>query len=101
MGIPSLEDSPVMPQISCARCSRVLEYSGDRPSFCGYCGQSLETAAGSETMAVASAPPTVADRGDQTIDYVPGPGAIAKDPDQVKGYRLIRQLGRGGMGTVF
>ena len=101
MGSPSLEDRPVMPQISCARCSRVLEYSGDRPSFCGYCGQSLETVTGSETVVVTSAPALVAGRGDQTIDFVPGAGAIAKDPDLVKGYRLIRQLGRGGMGTVF
>ncbi len=83
-----------MPQVSCAHCSRVLEYGGDRPSFCGYCGQSLD--------APPSTVPGLGLRGAETVEFVPAPaGAPAGAPDRVKGYRLIRQLGRGGMGTVY
>src|SRR6266446_2529656 len=28
-------------QLICKKCSRVLEFSGDRPSFCSFCGSSL------------------------------------------------------------
>src|SRR5438445_9679773 len=28
----------------CASCSRVLEYVGERPSFCGFCGHALAAA---------------------------------------------------------
>src|SRR4051812_35452741 len=87
-----------MPQVSCARCSRVLEYAGDRPTFCGYCGQSLEAARPSET---AFAPPGAAPRGEETVDFVPAAGPVEAAPVSIKGYRLIRELGRGGMGTVF
>ncbi|WP_435010886.1 protein kinase domain-containing protein [Tundrisphaera lichenicola] len=86
-----------MPQVSCVRCSRVLQYSGDQPSFCGYCGQALVDSAPDQTQ--ASPPP--AHRGDETIDFVPRPRSNVRDPDLVKGYRLIRQLGKGGMGTVY
>ena len=31
-------------QASCPNCRRVLDYSGDRPVFCAYCGQRLTSA---------------------------------------------------------
>ena len=34
-------------QLVCGKCQRVLDFAGERPSFCAYCGQSLvETQSG-------------------------------------------------------
>jgi eukaryotic-like serine/threonine-protein kinase len=99
-----------MSRVTCGKCSRELEYSGgDRPLFCAYCGQSLATSASEATEPESSDQTTVVrpgkrdGRGDETIDFVPMAGASSKTdvPERVKGYRLIRQLGKGGMGTVF
>jgi hypothetical protein len=99
-----------MSRVTCGKCSRELEYSGgDRPLFCAYCGQSLGTSASEATDPESSDSVTVErpakrdGRGDETIDFVPKAVASSKAdvPERVKGYRLIRQLGRGGMGTVF
>jgi hypothetical protein len=72
-------------QITCPRCQAVLEYTSRRPSFCSQCGSSLRT-------------PDPA----QTIDYTPAgtPGDEAA-LEVVGGYRLLRPLGSGGMGTVY
>src|SRR5262249_18019183 len=79
-------------QLTCPHCSRILEITGEPPSFCAYCGHSL-----SGKKAIS------------TIDFdhegatVP-PGDTAplevKTPEVIGGYRLLRQLGSGGMGTV-
>src|SRR5262249_30427247 len=89
-----------------------LEFSERRPSFCGYCGQSLSTIPGKATDAV---PVPSRPQSSPTVDFdpeaatVPPPTAVSAelaeaqhaDPSFVGGYRLLRPLGCGGMGTVY
>src|ERR1051326_4640185 len=78
-------------QVVCAKCSRTLEFSGARPSFCAYCGQPLPGSpldpldGGNATTQVAAGPPPAADA----------------PPPQLGGYRIGRRLGGGGMGDVY
>lgn len=78
--------------MTCRHCRRELNFSGDPPSFCGYCGLPLSSL--EETASPHTALPPVEDR--------PPPAARADSmPASMGGYRLIRRLGAGGMGTVF
>lgn len=105
-------------QIDCPRCRRVLEYSGDRPSFCAYCGSPLvEPDRQVDTLPVATdavkADSNLEETGaiplpssTETVEYRsdrPAAGAGGGDefPDRIAGYKLLRRLGSGGMGTVF
>jgi hypothetical protein len=76
--------------LPCPRCGRVLEYSGEPPLFCGYCGSRLKLAA---TVDFDHEAETVAPR--------EASAASAEVPEQVGGYRLLRPLGEGGMGKVY
>lgn len=82
-----------MNQVVCEKCSRVLEFSGDRPSFCAFCGQPLsrsqQTTPSELGSQAATLPPTE-----------PYLGFRGPAPPVVAGYKLIRQLGSGGMGEV-
>jgi hypothetical protein len=80
-------------QITCGQCSRVVEYSGDRPSFCAYCGQALDK--NKTTPQPLQADDAVTQVGPPTS------GQGAPIPVQVAGYRLLKELGSGGMGAVY
>src|SRR5437667_9361667 len=82
-------------QVVCVKCHHVLEYSGQRPSFCAYCGQALGPAPKLETTALLD--PEAA-----TLSPAePAVGEALAPPEKIGGYRLIRSLGSGAMGTVY
>jgi hypothetical protein len=71
----------------------MLEITGDAPSYCPYCGKSLTATKQVSTVAFdyegATHPPS----------DTPTP-AESSLPSSIGGYRLVRQIGKGGMGTV-
>jgi eukaryotic-like serine/threonine-protein kinase len=80
-------------QLTCPACQRTLDFTGDAPSFCGYCGNSL-----------GNTVPLAAFTAAEVATLAPGaaPGAARPDIQQtVGGYRLLRALGAGGMGEVY
>src|SRR5579859_1604316 len=77
--------------IVCPHCNRELNVSGDPPSFCAYCGQSL-----SRVNAASVATDTASTQPFQRQPAVTFDGV----PESIGGYRVIRKLGSGGMGVV-
>lgn len=84
-------------QVLCQKCQRTLDYSGERPMFCSFCGNPLgdsksNTPSNHDPDAATVAPSTM-----------PGAAPPAKPlpPAALGGYKLLRELGAGGMGTVY
>jgi hypothetical protein len=91
--------------VLCENCQHVNEFTNERPRFCGYCGKTLAT--GSTNTALPTAPALLIEptrefdpHGETLAGPAEGP-AIARVPEQIGGYRLIRHLGAGGMGSVY
>src|SRR5438552_3503845 len=77
-------------KLQCPSCHRDLEFLGDQPSFCAYCGQALRDSTVEYDADAATEPPSQSSaRASRSV------------PEVVAGYRLLRSLGTGGMGTVY
>src|SRR5262245_47279299 len=72
----------------CPRCQRELLFSGEPPSFCGYCREPLPKDAGSSLA------------GDATLDLDSPTTPKLGAGETVGEFRLGPKLGAGGMGTV-
>jgi hypothetical protein len=78
----------IMMGLVCPRCRRELLFSGEPPSFCGYCREPLPKEPGSSLA------------GDATLDLDAPSAARFASGELVGEYRLGPKLGSGGMGTV-
>jgi len=78
-------------QVTCRHCGKLMEFSGDVPSFCAYCGHSIR----------AQPLVTTADQQTAPLGLHGGRADEPPMPEQLGGYRLLRRLGAGGMGVVY
>jgi hypothetical protein len=83
-------------QVICGKCSRTLDYSGERPMFCSFCGSPLSDSKSS----VKAHDPDAATVAPSTMPGAPMPPKPPAPP-YLGGYQLLRELGSGGMGTVY
>jgi hypothetical protein len=84
-------------EVFCGHCRGIVGYSGTRPKFCSHCGQPLT----GDLTAVYDA----AEGTDVSAHTAPGTrrqvDGDEPPPTAVGGYKLLRPLGGGAMGTVY
>ena len=83
-------------QVSCPHCSRVLDFSGDRPVFCAYCGQPL--ASDPRMLATAAFGPSAGGGGARPM--VGGPGLTGTEPRADSGGGVATDSATGGYWVV-
>ena len=107
-------------QVVCPSCARTLDYTGDRPRFCSFCGSAIAPVSVTDVVTPevpatceqpTAAPADDGATGDRTaaaqdwatVDTPTGEfSALGRGvPETVGGYRLVRRLGGGGMGAVY